>query len=585
MNSSWNRFNKYLYKYWKLQATIILSGLVTVPLSLVNPYITKLVIDKAYGNKDLKLFLILAIIGASIFIFNGLINSLNGYLSQRISRKVHFALTKDLFQHLQSLPLSFFNERTTGEHIYRLSSDVNSVSNFVCDTIPQMFNLFPRLLFILVIVLYLNWRLALVAFLLVPISYIQPYLLGKWLKGTARKMIEKSQDIYIRLHEAFSHMRLVKALGKEVYEIKRFTETVSKSMDFEIKYARLLSISNFSSSVLNKVLSGIIAFYGGYQVIKGTMTLGSLTAVMIYVTQLIGLIESGSRFWETTMINSVSRQRLAEILDVKPEIQDKQGAIDFPILQGAIEFKNVSFGYKKDEFILKDITFSIEPAAKIALVGSSGCGKTTLVALILRLYDVKKGFISIDGLDIKEIKLNSLKEQLGIALQEPFLWNDSVGCNILYGAEDAQEEEMIKAAKIAEADNFITGFPQGYDTVIGENACNISEGQKQRIAIARAVIKRPKILILDEAMSSLDSETEDKIIDNIRREFKDFTIIIVSHRLSTAKKMDSVYFLESPSHMEIGSHEELLRRSPKYKELFASQVEKIPEREIIFKVK
>jgi len=585
MNSNWTRFNKYLYKYWKLQAAVILFGLITLPLSLLNPYLTKLIIDKAYGNKDLKLFLMLAVIGGSIFIFNGLINSLSSYFSQRINRSVCFDITKDLFKHLQSLTLSFFSNRSTGEHIYRVSNDVHSVSDFVCNTIPQLITLFPRLLFILVIIFYLNWKLALLAFLLVPISYIQPYFFGKWLREMARKMIEKSQDVLERLHEVFTHIHLVKALGKEDYEIRRFEETVSKRIVFELKNARLSSISSFSSSVLNKVISGIIALYGGYQVIKGTMTLGSLTAVMIYLTQLIGLTKSSARFYETITVNSVTRQRLGEILDVKPEIQDAEGVIDYRILRGEIKFGNVSFGYKKDEFILKDLNFLIEPASKIALVGPSGCGKTTLLALILRLYDVKKGSISIDGLDIKDIKLKSLKEQIGIALQEPFLWNDTVACNILYGAEDASEEEMIKAARIAEAHNFILNLSKQYNSIVGEMACKISEGQKQRITLARAVIKRPKILILDEVMSSVDSETEERIVDNIRREFKDSTVIVVSHRLSTVEKMDSVYFLEGPNRMEIGTHDNLLARNHKYRELFASQIKKTPEDEILLEVK
>jgi subfamily B ATP-binding cassette protein MsbA len=579
----WKRFNKYLYKYWKLQIVVIVLGIITIPLSLLNPYLSKLIIDKAYANKDLRLFLILAIIGGIIFVFNGIINSLSSYLSQRIKRSVHFDMTKGLFRHLQGLSISFFNNRSTGEHIYKISSDVGSVSDFVCNTIPEAITLFPRLLFILVIVFYLNWKLALFATLLVPITYIHPYFFGKWLREMTRRMIEKSQGIFIGLHEVFSHMHLVKALGKEDYEIRRFQENLSKRIDFELKNARLSSISSFSSSILNKVISGIIALYGGYQVVQGTMTLGSLSAVMIYLTQLIGLIKSSGNFYETIMVNSLACQRLAEILDIEPEIRDAEGAVDYRILQGRIEFRGLCFGYKKDEFILKGINFLIEPALKIALVGSSGCGKTTLLALILRLYEPKEGSILIDDLDIRKMQLESLKSQIGITLQEPFLWNDTIANNILYGAENVGKEEIINAAKFAEAHNFILNLPKQYESVIGEMACKISEGQKQRIAIARAIIRRPKILMLDEAMSSVDSETEDKVTDNIRREFKDSTVIIVSHRLSTAKKMDLVYFFESPFHMEIDTHKELIEKNLKYRELFASQIEKARENEVIFK--
>jgi len=579
------RFNKYLYKYWKLEAAVILLGLVTLPLSLLNPYLTKLVLDNAYGNKDLKLFLILAVIGGSIYIFNSLMNSLSSYISQYINRKVNFDITEDLFKHLQSLSFGFFSNRSTGEHIYRINNDINSTSNFVCSTVPRALELFPRFLFIIAIVFHLNRKLALFAVFLIPIKFFHSYFFGKCAQNTTRQLIEKSQDVFIRLHEAFSRIHLVKVLGKEDYEIDRFNSALSKKADFELKSARISNASDFFDSVLNKIVAGAIALYGGYQVIIGTTTLGGLTAVMIYLTQLTVIIASIGRFYETTFISSISRRRLTEVLNTKAEIQDAPDAVDHRILRGEIEFKNVVFGYVKGDHILRDISFSVEPASKIALVGPSGCGKTTLLFLALRLYDIENGVILVDGADIKKVKLKLLKERIGIVLQEPFLWNDTVANNISYGVEEAKKEKIVWAAKIAEAHNFILGLPKQYDSVIGESACKISEGQKQRIAIARAVIKGPKILIMDEAMSSLDSETEDKIIDNIREEFRDSTVITVSHRLSTVKKMGLVYFLENSGRMDIATHSELLSRNRKYRKLFAGQTEEGQNKNIVLPAK
>lgn len=570
---NWRRFNKYLYKYWKLQAAVIILRLIVLPLSLLTPYLTKLIIDKAYGNRELRLFFILAVIGGSIFILNGLISSFSSYLSRRINHQVHFDMSCDLFRHLQHLSLSFFNNRSTGEHIYRIDADVRSVSDFVCNTVPQIVELFPRFIFILAIIFYLNWKLALFVILLVPVSYIHPYLFGKWLKEITQKATLKAQGIFKNLQEVFSHIHLIKALGKERYEIERFEGYLTKTMEFELKNTRLSSISSFSSSILNKIISGIIALYGGYQVIKGNLTLGSLTAIMIYLTQLIGLLYSIAAFYQAIIVNSVTRQRLGEILDIKPGIYDSKEAGPYQIQSGRIEFKDISFGYKKDSLVLDGMSFLIEPASKIALVGPSGCGKTTILSLILRLYEQAKGTVLLDGIDTRKIKLESLKSRIGIALQEPFLWNDTIANNISYGAEQPTYEDVVKFARLAEADNFIMNFPDRYDSVIGEMACKLSEGQKQRLAIARAMIKRPKILILDEAMSSLDSETEDKIVDNIKRKFKDSTIIVVSHRFSTARKMDLVYFLESPSEIKVATHEELVAENPRYVELFASQIE------------
>ncbi|MFH1593475.1 MAG: ABC transporter ATP-binding protein [Candidatus Omnitrophota bacterium] len=575
MRLAWTRFNKYIYKYWKLQTLIILLGFLVVPLGLLNPYLTKFVIDKAYGNRDLKLFFILAAIGGMVFIVKGILEFFTAYLSKRVNRCVHFDMTRDFFKHLQKLPLSFFNSRSTGEHIYRINSDVRSVSDFVCNTIPQMVTLFPRLLFIIAIVFSLNRRLAILTALLVPISYVHPYLFGRWLREITRKTIMKTQGIFKELQEVLSHIHLIKALGKEKHEIVKFEKNLTKQIELELKNAKVLSIGSFSSSILNKALSGVIALYGGYQVIKGTMTLGSLTAIMIYLTQLMGVLSSIGKFYQTITVNSVTRQRLSEILDIKPSIYDSRDALPLTIKKGSIAFKDVYFGYNKNIPVLKEINFLIKSAGKVAFVGISGCGKTTILSLILRLYEQSNGTILIDGVDTRKIKLDSLKSQIGVALQEPFLWNDTIANNILYGAENATSEDLIKASRLSEAHDFITGFPNGYDSIIGEMACKISEGQKQRIALARAVIKRPKILLLDEALSSLDSETEDRAMANIREAFEDSTILVVSHRLSTIRKMDVIYLFSGGTVMASGSHEELFSGEPAYRELFAGQLDGI----------
>lgn len=565
------KLNSYIYKYWKSQALIILLGLIILPLGLLNPYLTKLVIDKAYVSRDAKLFVIFSIAIAAIFIVSSLINSLNEYLLKRLNRRVNYEISRDVFRRLQSFSISFFNTKSTGEHLYKLSSDVRTVSDFVCNVTPQIAALLPRFFFILIIVFYLNWKIAIFMLLAAPVSCIHPYLFAKWLKDSARRMVEASQAFFKGLGELFSHILLVKAFGREKQEIKKFEEALANKTESELKLVKTSSVSSFSGAVLNKSMSGLVVLYGGYQVVKGEMTLGSLTAIMIYLAQLTGIFRSIGSLYENSIIASVSRQRLLEILDAKPKIEDVKDAVDFSILKGAIEFKGVSFGYEKETPLFKNINFSIPPGSKIAIAGESGCGKTTLLNLILRLYDTGSGVISIGGVDIKNIKLVLLREQIGIALQESFLWNATVKENILYGKEDADKNDMFEAVRVAEADTFILRLPGQYNSAIGEMACRISEGQKQRISIARAVIKKPKILILDEAMSSLDSETEAKIIDNIKDYLADSTIIIVSHRLSAIKKMDMVYFLESHSKMEIARHEELAEKNSKYGELFANQ--------------
>ncbi|OGX15736.1 MAG: hypothetical protein A2166_03150 [Omnitrophica WOR_2 bacterium RBG_13_41_10] len=582
-NASLFRFNKYLYRYWKLQAAVITLGLIITPLVLLNPYLAKLIIDTAYTNKDLWLFFIIIFMGAGIFILAAFLNSLSSYLVCRIRLGIHFDLSRDLSNHIHSLALDFFHKKSSGEYLYRVTGDVPAVSAFLSNAIPQIITLFTRLISILIIVFCLNRRLALFALFLAPLNYLYHHLLGRWLKEITHRLIDKTQDILGYISELFSHMYLVKAFDGGDYETKRFLENLTKKIYCDKKNSELTTISNFTASVINKIISIIIVLYGGYLVFKGIMTLGNLAAIMIYLAQLIAVVDSIGRFYETVAISSVSCQYLAEVIGIKPQIINRPDARNYPILLGAIEFRNVSFGYQENKPVFINITFSIKEASKIALVGSSGCGKTTLLALILRLYELNDGTVLIDGVDIKDMTLQSLRAQIGIALQEPFLWNDSIKNNILYSKEDASMLEVMQAARLAEADDFIMALPKGYDTIIGENAYKISEGQKQRIAIARALIKRPKILILDEAMSSLDSETEDKIIENIKSAFRDSTIIVVSHRLSAVRKMELAYFLKNPLEIQLATPEEFIEKDSKYRELFASQIEKAPESAAIFK--
>jgi len=581
IDRSWMRFNRYIYRYWKVHAVIIFLSLIVIPLGLVNPYLTKLVIDKAYGQKDLQLFFILAIIGGVVFIITGFINSLSGYMSKYINRNVNFDMTRDLFRHLQGLPLSFFDNHSTGEHIYRINADVRAVSSFVCEAVPQIIKLFPRMIFILAIVFHLNVRLAVFAAILVPFTYIQPFLFGKWLRDINRRRIQKAQGIYKRLHEVFSHIRLVKAMGKENLEIDKFEKNIDERKKIELENARISNIGMFSGGIVNRSLSGIIVLYGGYQVIKGTITLGSYTAVMIYIAQMVGLLRSIGTFYQTAAVNSVPRNRLAEILDVKPIIYDTDDVKKYVIRRAEIEFEDVSFGYRKNNIILKNISFEIPAFSKISIVGHSGLGKTTILALILKLYGRYTGEIKIDGLDIRKMDPEFLRSQIGVAMQEPFLWNTTIRDNILYGKEDASSQDMTEAARTAEADGFIKELPNGYDSILGEMACKLSEGQKQRIAIARAVIKKPKILILDEAMSSVDSETERKIMFNLKRAFTDSTILCVSHRLSSVRGMDMVCFIEGSGAVKIGRHDELISGTESYRGLFSGQLSEMDGIKII----
>jgi subfamily B ATP-binding cassette protein MsbA len=312
-----------------------------------------------------------------------------------------------------------------------------------------------------------------------------------------------------------------------------------------LKNARLEAGSYFINGLAGRAILGLVIFYGGYQVIKGGMTLGDLSAISIYLAQLTGLQGAAMQFFQQASLGSISCQRLEEIFACRPQASEEKSAIFFRIPRGRIEFKDATFGYPAGKKIFENFNLVIPSGACFGLSGPSGSGKTTLINLLLRLYKLDKGEIFIDGCDIRGIKADAFYGQIGVALQEPFLWNDTLGNNIRYGNKDAPWQEVEEAAKIACANDFIATLPQGYDTVIGENACKISEGQKQRIAIARALLKRPKILILDEALSCVDTESEGAIIGNIKNALSQSTIIIISHRPSVIEKTDTIYSLNS----------------------------------------
>lgn len=573
MKSKWVWYYKYLKPYWKLQTLAIGLGLFTAPLALVNPYLAKLLVDKAYGNKDLKFFAAIIVTAALLFIINTLLTSFADYLSRRIGKSVLSDITKDVFRHLQGLTLGFYSEHSTAEQMYRLNNDVVRVSDFMCGTVPRIVTLLPRFFFIMAVVFYLNWKMAVWTLLLVPTIYIHLFIFMPRITKMVRRIASFSQLIHRRIHETFSHIHLVKALGREEYETLSLEKDLERKLDFELRYIKTMNLVAFFESLFNKAAGGIVILYGGYLVIKGRMSLGSLTAVMIYLVQLTGLFRIFGQLYQEFNVNEVARSRIDEVFSRKPDIDEAKDAFLLIIYCGSIEFKNISFAYKTKSPILENISFSIKPGSRIALVGSSGCGKTTILYLILRLYQQKEGEILIGGFDTRKVKQNSIKFGIGLALQQPLLWNDTIANNIAYGKKDATQAEIELAAGLACAEDFIKKLPKGYDSVIGEMARNISEGQKQRIALARTFLKRPKILMLDEAMASLDSEIEDLIMENIKREFSGSTVIIVTHRLATAKKTDRIYFLESPGRMISGSHDDLLAENKGYVELFASQLD------------
>ncbi|MBU1006598.1 MAG: ABC transporter ATP-binding protein/permease [Candidatus Omnitrophica bacterium] len=564
-----NNFYRYMIRFWKIEALALFLSSLAMAIGMVSPYLTKLIIDKAYQGRDLRLFIILISGIGIIFILSGMLNGLSSYLTKYVKLRVSLELNRKVFKKFQNMPYRFFQENSTGDNLYKINYDIEHVAQFIADLVPQIIVSIPKSILILSIILYLNPKMFIFVLALTPFLYIGPYYFTKILKKAWKTWVLSAQGIFKKLQETLSHMHLVKACGKEKQETMSYMKDVIKSSRIRLKNIKLETTSSFLNNAVQKAIMGLIIFYGGYQVIKGNMTLGSLSAISIYLSQLSGIQGMFANFMQQASLSLVSCDRLNAILDPRIDQIENSDAEKRKFLTGKIEFKNMTFAHEPDKKILDKIDFTIENNSCIALAGPSGCGKTTITNLILRLYQPLSGQILIDDADINNISAGSLYEQVGIALQEPYLWDDTLGNNIKYGREHASPEEIKEAAGIACIDGFINGLPKAYETIIGENACKISEGQKQRMAIARAVIKKPKILILDEALSSVDSELEEKIVGNIKKALPDSTIIIISHHLSTIKMMDLVYFLGSSEKIDIASHAELLQKNAKYRNYLA----------------
>jgi len=549
------KFSRFLLPYWKQELAVIILGEAAVVFALVNPYLSKLLIDKGLLNKDLNLFIVIGLGMGALFILNGLISAFVQYVSQYVESKVDIDIRKSVFEHLNKLSFDFFQSRSSGENIYKISYDIDRITAFITSAISEITTILPRTLFTFAIIFYLDRQMAVLALCLAPFLYFFPYYFSKKMRILYNELFKSIQGIFERLAEVFSHIQLVKAFGKWDSEFKNYIERLLVNIRLSLKTAKLAALSGFSSSVMSRLIAGLIFFYGGYLVIKGRLSFGSVTAIMLYITQLFGLQTRFAMFFQNAVMGMISCSRIEEILGQEPKIRENSLAKELRFDKGELAFRSVTFAYSGKAPILENINFTIDAGSHIGLMGPSGCGKTSIVNLVLRLFQPQLGEILIDGYNLKDIKFQSLYEQVGVVLQEPFLWNDTVENNIRYGKEDASLNEVLDVARLTGIDGFIEGLPQKYQTKIGENATLLSEGQKQRIAIARALIKNPAILILDEALSSLDLESEISILERLMSQRTNKTTIIISHRLNILNYIDWIYLLESPA--------KIIKMSPK----------------------
>jgi ATP-binding cassette, subfamily B, multidrug efflux pump len=555
----------------RLWAAVLIFGGLSGLASLVNPIVARFIVDDGLLKKDARQFILLVCVSAGIYVCGELVSRARDWHKQAIKLNVNFELNKKLFVHMQKLPLSWFRDKATGSNLFTLTHDVDAISDFITEGLPGFAVSLARLCCIGAIAFWLSWKLTLVIVVSAPLLYVPQKYLARRLSASCQALSDAAQDLYCYLEEKLSHMQVVKALGREKAASRGFIKRLIRSSRITLANSRTEAFFNLIGDLISKTAIGCIALYASFQVIEGRITAGALATMILYVSQMIGLLSGIFSLKADAASVLVSCERVAAVLDAEPVAADAPGARDIDKPAGDIVFDRVSFGYRPDAPVLRAVSLRVPAGSFIALAGASGCGKSTLLNLMVRIYEPQEGTIFIGAGDIRMIKRESLIACFGFAFQEPLLWNDTIANNIRYARQDATPEEIVTAARISGADEFIGSLARGYDTQIGEDACKLSEGQKQKISLARALVRRPSILILDEAMASMDSRSEEKILADIRAHYPALTIIAVSHRLSTIRCSDTVFYFTPGGSLEQGRADELLAGNNGFRSLFGTQ--------------
>lgn len=538
------------------------------------PRLIQVIIDKGVAEKNMDIVLqtSLLMIGASIL--SAVLSIANTFYSVRASRSFEADLREAVFMKIQTFSFGNLDDLNTGQLLTRLTSDLNQVTMVVTMGLRMFIRAPLMFLGSFGIMFVINPNLATVILTLLPITFTLVVFFIQIVRPLFTQVQERLDRLNQVLQENLSGIRVVKAFVRRDYENARFDKANTELYDTSLKMTQYMSI--FFPIVMALMNLGTVAiiYYGGLQVFVGTTSVGQIMAFTNYLFSTMFPVLMLSMMAGQVSAASASASRIMEVLDSEPEVQDSSEPIRLDDIQGRVVFENVTFSYRDDggDPVLTDISFTAEPGQKVALLGQTGSGKTSLINLIPRYYDTISGRITIDGHDVKDFEMSNLRNHIGISLQEAVLFSGTIRDNIRYGRPDATDEEVVEASKIAQAHDFITTFPEGYDTTVGQRGVNLSGGQKQRIAIARALLVKPRILILDDSTSAVDVETETEIENALETLMADTTSFIVAQRISTVLKADKILVLDNGKIAAEGNHEELMESSPLYQEIYDSQL-------------
>ncbi len=555
---------------WLRLVVAMLCMMLVASLTAATAYLVKPVLDEIFFKKDLRMLKLLPLAIIVLYMLRGACYFGQAYLMNYVGHSIIKRLRDELYAHIQMLPLSFFHKHETGVLMARIINDVNIVKGMVSNAVTGILKDSFTIIGLLCVLFYRDWKLALIAITVFPLAVIPIVNFGRRTRRFSTRCQEAIADMSSLLHETFTGTRIVKAFGMEDYESRRFLEKTVRLFKYEMKAVWVKAMSSPVMELLGGIGAAFIIWYGGYKVITGTSTPGTFFSFMTALIMLYTPVKKLSPLNNIIQEGLAAAVRIYDIIDTGSDIIERKDAVVLNPRYHSVVFRNMYFKYE-DQMVLRNISLEVKSGEVIALVGMSGGGKTSLVNLIPRFYDVTEGAILIDGHDIRDLTIASLRSQIGIVTQDPILFNDTIRNNIAYGRLDASESDVIAAAKAAYAYDFIQGFRDKFDTIVGEMGARLSGGEKQRICIARALLKNAPILILDEATSSLDTESELAVQRALENLMKDRTTFVIAHRLSTIRHADRIIVIVNGKIVEEGKHEELLALHGEYCKLHEMQ--------------